>query len=388
MSDASPSMIPKPKKSVALSGVPAGNTALCTVGRSGNDLHYRGYDILDFADTAEFEEVAYLLVHDHLPTKAELDKLSRGAALDRMIDEYLQSQEFKDFYFHRIRLYLESHGTELQDEPVRLWCYVVFNDRPFQEILTARYTVDSNFQKQPRPLHYGSTGVLTTRGFMEGKPGLPHFNYAAQVAELFLGYVFEVPPEVVAQREGITAVATTDPNSLCYSCHKVLTPLAFQRNRWDDDGHYRAHDDYGLPIDDSDQKLVVSYPFKGDGLEAFALQAVKKERFIRTIINTHFTFYFGREVFIEDLVGKVSQKNLVVVVGPSGIGKSSVVLARCPASEAGPAPDQKAYEPLFQAPKSGYRKSSGAKRLLAVTTNPLAGLTSRGILANGITPDH
>ena len=39
----------KPKKSVALSGVPAGNTSLCTVGRSGNDLHYRGYDILDLA---------------------------------------------------------------------------------------------------------------------------------------------------------------------------------------------------------------------------------------------------------------------------------------------------------------------------------------------------
>jgi 2-methylcitrate synthase len=63
---------PKPKKSVALSGVPAGNTALCTVGRSGNDLHYRGYDILDFADEAEFEEVAYLLVHEKLPTLAEL----------------------------------------------------------------------------------------------------------------------------------------------------------------------------------------------------------------------------------------------------------------------------------------------------------------------------
>ncbi len=63
---------PKPKKSVALSGVPAGNTALCTVGRTGNDLHYRGYDILDFADEAEFEEVAYLLIHEKLPNAAEL----------------------------------------------------------------------------------------------------------------------------------------------------------------------------------------------------------------------------------------------------------------------------------------------------------------------------
>jgi len=62
----------KPKKSVALSGVTAGNTALCTVGRTGNDLHYRGYDILDIADAAEFEEIAYLLVHGKLPNRAEL----------------------------------------------------------------------------------------------------------------------------------------------------------------------------------------------------------------------------------------------------------------------------------------------------------------------------
>ncbi len=63
---------PKAKKSVALSGVVAGNTALCTVGRSGNDLNYRGYDILDFADRAEFEEVAYLLIHEKLPNASQL----------------------------------------------------------------------------------------------------------------------------------------------------------------------------------------------------------------------------------------------------------------------------------------------------------------------------
>jgi 2-methylcitrate synthase len=63
---------PKAKKSVALSGVTAGNTALCTVGRTGNDLHYRGYDILDIAETCEFEEIAYLLVHGKLPGAAEL----------------------------------------------------------------------------------------------------------------------------------------------------------------------------------------------------------------------------------------------------------------------------------------------------------------------------
>ena len=73
MADVAPSPAPfKPKKSVALSGVTAGNTALCTVGRTGNDLHYRGYDILDIANTCEFEEIAHLLVHGRLPTASEL----------------------------------------------------------------------------------------------------------------------------------------------------------------------------------------------------------------------------------------------------------------------------------------------------------------------------
>jgi 2-methylcitrate synthase len=85
----------KPKKSVALSGTPAGNTALCTVGRSGNDLRYRGYDILDIATTCEFEEIAYLLIHGHLPSlselaayKAKLQKL-RGlpAALKAVLEQ-------------------------------------------------------------------------------------------------------------------------------------------------------------------------------------------------------------------------------------------------------------------------------------------------------------
>ena len=64
------------KKGVGLSGIVAGNTALCTVGRSGNDLHYRGYDILDVADVCEFEEIAYLIVHGELPTKASARQAS------------------------------------------------------------------------------------------------------------------------------------------------------------------------------------------------------------------------------------------------------------------------------------------------------------------------
>ena len=68
----------------------------------------------------------------------------------------------------------ESQGTDVQDEPVRLWSYIAFNDRPFQEILIADYSVDSKMQKTDRPREHGRTGVLTTPGFIQGKPGLPH----------------------------------------------------------------------------------------------------------------------------------------------------------------------------------------------------------------------
>jgi 2-methylcitrate synthase len=88
------STLPKPKKSVALSGTPAGNTALCTVGRSGNDLHYRGYDIHDLATQSTFEEVAHLLVHGALPTRSQLHayktKLSRLRGLPAIVQEALE----------------------------------------------------------------------------------------------------------------------------------------------------------------------------------------------------------------------------------------------------------------------------------------------------------
>ena len=86
-----PATVGKPKKSVALSGIAAGNTALCTVGRTGNDLHYRGYDILDMAEHAEFEEIAYLLVHGKLPTRTELDAYHRKLASLRGIPAALKA---------------------------------------------------------------------------------------------------------------------------------------------------------------------------------------------------------------------------------------------------------------------------------------------------------
>ncbi|MGJ1197863.1 bifunctional 2-methylcitrate synthase/citrate synthase [Sphingobacterium spiritivorum] len=81
----------KPKKSVALSGVPAGNTALSTVGKSGNDLHYRGYDILDLADQATFEEVAYLLIYGSLPTRAQLLSYQAQLIIQRGLPIALQN---------------------------------------------------------------------------------------------------------------------------------------------------------------------------------------------------------------------------------------------------------------------------------------------------------
>ncbi|HHR6081211.1 TPA: bifunctional 2-methylcitrate synthase/citrate synthase [Providencia alcalifaciens] len=85
----------KPKKSVALSGVTAGNTALCTVGRNGNDLHYRGYDIHDLATQCEYEEVAYLLIHDKLPNRTELaaykEKLKPLRGLPTNVKQTLES---------------------------------------------------------------------------------------------------------------------------------------------------------------------------------------------------------------------------------------------------------------------------------------------------------
>ena len=81
----------KPKKSVALSGVAAGNTALCTVGKSGNDLAYRGYDILDMAETCEFEEIAHLLIHGKLPNKAELANYKNKLRSLRGLPELLQN---------------------------------------------------------------------------------------------------------------------------------------------------------------------------------------------------------------------------------------------------------------------------------------------------------
>jgi hypothetical protein len=231
---------------------------------------------------------------DRPPTADELGRFDLGETREALVDEWLQSGEFQSAYFNRVRQVLEYDGTPDGDEPARLWTYVAMNDRPLKEILTADYTVDESFNQATRGPEHGATGVLTMKGYIKGKPGLPHYNYAARVFTGFMGFVFEVPQEALDARATASAASTVSPTSICFSCHKLLTPLAYQRQKWDDDGNFRDTFEDGRVIDDTDQNLVADYPFKGPGIESFSLVAVRKEAFIRRMANVHFLFSFGR----------------------------------------------------------------------------------------------
>ena len=118
-------VLPKAKKSVALSGTAAGNTAICTVGRTGNDLHYRGYDILEFAEKAEFEEIAYLLIHGQLPNQAELNsykvKLKALRGLPQSVKKVLEALPATAHPMDVMRTACSVMGTcvpEKEDHPV------------------------------------------------------------------------------------------------------------------------------------------------------------------------------------------------------------------------------------------------------------------------------
>lgn len=111
---------PKPKKSVALSGIVAGNTALCTVGKRGNELHYRGYNILDIAEKAEFEEVAYLLIYGELPNKAQLTsyktKLKSLRGLPIVVKQVLQHIPASAHPMDVLRTAVSVMGTVLPEK--------------------------------------------------------------------------------------------------------------------------------------------------------------------------------------------------------------------------------------------------------------------------------
>ncbi len=112
---------PRPKKSVALSGVVAGNTALCSVGRSGNDLHYRGYDIIDVARACTFEEIAHLLVHGALPNHAELvaykTKLKRLRGVPAVVRQILEALPASAHPMDVMRTGVSALGCVLPEKP-------------------------------------------------------------------------------------------------------------------------------------------------------------------------------------------------------------------------------------------------------------------------------
>jgi hypothetical protein len=230
------------------------------------------------------------------PTAAEFATLASGASFGAMVDAFVASPDFKTYYFNRMRLRTESSGTDVTDEPARLWTHLALTGKPFTELFTADYLVDTNWAEAARPPEHGKSGLLTMQGYLQGKQGLPHFNYSARVFTDFMGKVFEVPPEVFAMRGTATAASTVDPTSICFNCHQILTPLAYQRLAWADDGTYRTIDPETMqPIDDTDRGLVATYPFKGKGMEAFATQAVKKEAFIRAILQSQHQLLLGRD---------------------------------------------------------------------------------------------
>ena len=252
------------------------------------------YATVTAADRAQLLKVKLALdLLGRPPTAVELASVK---TFEQHLDTWLTTNEFRDYYFSRIQLRTESQATAVTDEPARLWTFIAMNGLPFTDLLAGDYLVDPLWARQNRPAVHGKTGMLTMKGFISNKPGLPHFNYAARVFTDFMGYVFEVPAEVFDQRGTATAASTVDPTSVCFSCHQNLTPLATQRLAWDDNGDYRTVDAQGAAIDDSDRGLVPSYAFKGKGMEAFATQAVKKETFKRRVLNSQYRLLMGREM--------------------------------------------------------------------------------------------
>ncbi len=230
-----------------------------------------------------------------LPSDAEITSLA-GKSVVEKVTHYIGTPEFRDFYYHRAQVRTESVRTPESSEPARLWTYLMINGAPMQDVLTADYSVDAQWNKITRGPEHGKSGVLTMPGFIKTKPGLPHYNYAARVMTDYMGQLFEITPAILAGRISATAGSTVEPGSLCVTCHGILTPLEFQRLKWADDGTYRTTDLTGATIDDSDKGVVPDYPFKGAGMEAFSTVAVRKEKFFRQTFQAQFLFFLGRQM--------------------------------------------------------------------------------------------
>jgi hypothetical protein len=227
------------------------------------------------------------------PTDDEFKTLA-GKPLSELATYFMGLPEFRDYMFHRARVRMESTGTPESDEPARMFALLAQSGAPLQELLVGDYAVDANFQKVARPEVHGKSGVLTMKGFLRNKPGLPHYNYPARVFGDFLGQTFQLTAAIVDLRADATVESTVTPGSTCAGCHQYLTPLAYQRLRWGDDGVYRERDSAGSIIDDSDRGVVEGYRFKGKGIAAFAEQAIRKEGFLRASFQTMVAMLYGR----------------------------------------------------------------------------------------------
>ncbi len=265
------------------------------------------------------------------PTQAEVDAITSGSTtIDNQIDTFLASPDFQATMLHRFRLRTQSDGTPDGDEPARLWTYLMTTGKSYEDLFTGEYDVGTDFTTQPRADYYGKTGVLTMKGYLEGKQGLPHYNYSARVLTDFMGYVFQVPTAVVQMRLGATPSGTVDPNSICFSCHQLLTPLAYQRRRWQDDGSYVAADASGNPIDQTDDNLVAGYEYAGDGMEAFATQAVKKEKFIHHTIDAEYDMIFKRLMRADDDERVVYKQLWDALTGTGDLRESLKIILKSP----------------------------------------------------------
>jgi hypothetical protein len=233
------------------------------------------------------------------PTEAEIAAYSSKTASE-LVDYFATLPEFRETLFHRLRLQTESRGTPESDEPARLWTYIAMNGLPFAEIFRASYSVDAAFKKVERPPVHGATGILTMKGFIKGKPSLPHYNYSARVLLDFMGVKFTTAAADAEVRLNASVASTVTKGGLCYGCHSLLTPLAYQRQKWTDDGNYRETDEKGAPIDDSDHGVVEEYRFKGKGMAGFSEAAVRKEGFVRTTLQTHVSMLLGRPMRYSD----------------------------------------------------------------------------------------
>jgi len=277
MSSDSPA--PKAKKSVALSGVIAGNTAVCTVGRTGNDLHYRGYDIQELAMHATFEEVSHLLIHDELPTQSELKDYKKNADLLKEVDKAL-----KDRYYSSMDYKLQDKGKEKVGGMDAMKFFMTYSDSTFGEIDVTVHAIDTGkgitlvifdgIRKEAEPYQEAIAGILASIKFYDEKAAPVADDTSIDVNKLSGKYY-----QVKASRLKIWI-----PNDFdVYSEQSGSTQYDYQFYTGSRDGAvilkiYTYQDDY-LNIQSLDSKTVLIDFLKNAGFDTLVVKGAKTAKF-------------------------------------------------------------------------------------------------------------